>query len=260
MPGKCSFNIQWLFKDKFQLWLLKDPDQRCAKCRLCSKSFDISNTGEAALVSHMRGRKHTATAASISNSIREFVDVGDNVTAVTPTPTQTTIAVAAISTARQTNLDASDVTTTKVLKAEVLWALKVMNSHYSYKLSEDAACLFQATFPNSQFAGRFACGEKKCSYVCTYGLAPYFKKLIVKEVSQQPAYVMLFDESPNKHLQSKQMDLHVRLRDGPEVKFIGHPLAANIVEKLSKTLSETGLLNLMKLSIDGPNVNWKVFN
>lgn len=192
------------------MWLLTDPDQRPAKYRLCSKSFDISSMGEVGLVNHMKGKKHMAAAECCrSNSVREFFRPGNGVTAVSSAPTQTAIdAAAAISTARQTNLNAS---TTEVLKAEVLWALKVMNSHYSYKSSEDVARLFQAMFPDSQIAKRFACGEKKCSYVCTYGLAPYFKKLILKEVSQQTAYVVLFDES---HLQLKQMDFHVRLWDG----------------------------------------------
>lgn len=50
----------------------------------------------------------------------------------------------AILTARQTNLDTS--TTTEDLKSEVLWVLKIMNSHYSYKSSEDVARLLQAMF------------------------------------------------------------------------------------------------------------------
>lgn len=79
-------------------------------------------------------------------------------------------------------------------------------------------------------------------------------------------YVVLFDESLNKHLQSKQMDIHVRLWDGPEVKtkyigseFLGHSTAIDVVEKISKMLSETELRNLLQLSRDGPHVNWKVF-
>ncbi|KAJ4946065.1 hypothetical protein JOQ06_023740 [Pogonophryne albipinna] len=70
----------------------------------------------------------------------------------------------------------------------------------------------------------------------------------------------------NHHLQSKQMDVHVRLWDGAEVKtkyigseFLGHSTAIDIMEKMSKELSETGVNNLIQLSMDGPHVNWKVF-
>lgn len=42
-------------------------------------------------------------------------------------------------------------------------------------------------------------------------------------------------------------------------EFLGHSSAADIVKKLTKMLSETGLRNLLQLSMDGPYVNWKVF-
>ncbi|KAL7388776.1 hypothetical protein ABVT39_020436 [Epinephelus coioides] len=83
---------------------------------------------------------------------------------------------------------------------------------------------------------------------------------------QQTAYVVLFDESLAHHLQSKHMDLHVRLWDGAEVKtkyvgseILGHSTAVDIVEKISNALSETEVNNLIQLSMDGPHVNWKAF-
>lgn len=49
---------------------------------------------------------------------------------------------------------------------------------------------------------------------------------------------MLFDESLNHYLQTKQLDMHVRLWDGSEVKtkyigseFMGHSSAHDIAEK-----------------------------
>lgn len=63
------------------------------------------------------------------------------------------------------------------------------------------------------------------------------------------------------------MDPHVRIWDGGEVKtryvgseFLGHATAQDIVERMQNVLSETGMKNLVQLSMDGPNVNWKVFN
>lgn len=76
----------------------------------------------------------------------------------------------------------------------------------------------------------------------------------------------LFDESLNHYLQTKQLDVHVRLWDGPEVKtkyigseFLGHSTAKDVVEKLNNLLSQLGITNLIQISMDGPNVNWKVF-
>ncbi|KAL3042124.1 hypothetical protein OYC64_020135 [Pagothenia borchgrevinki] len=256
MPGKCSFNNVWLLKDKYQLWLSKDTDPRRAKCKLCFKIIDISNMGEAALASHMKGTKHQTAAAVASSamSISTFMNVD-----AANTPSNAT----SVSTAtKQTTLNVPS--KHEVIKAEILWIY--MDSHYSYKSSEDTSRLFAAMFPDSEIAAQFACGESKCSYVCTYGLAPYFKRIILTDVSKQTTYVVLFDETTNHHLQSKQMDLHVRLWDGAEVKtkyigseFLGHSTAIDIIEKMSKGLSETGVNNLIQLSMDGPHVNWKVF-
>ncbi|KAJ8273428.1 hypothetical protein GJAV_G00101510 [Gymnothorax javanicus] len=75
-----------------------------------------------------------------------------------------------------------------------------------------------------------------------------------------------FPFEAGQEFESKQMDLHVRLWDGAEVKtkyigskFLGHSTAVDIVEKTSKVLSETGVHNLIQLSMDGPHVNWKAF-
>lgn len=258
MPGKCRFNNVWLLKDNYQLWLSKDTDPRRAKCKLCSKIIDISNMGEAALASHMKGTKHQTTAAAVASSA--MVSTFMNVDAANTPSNSTSVSTAT----KQTTLNVPS--KHEVIKAEILWALKIMDSHYSYKSSEDTSRLFAAMFPDSEIAAQFACGESKCSYVCTYGLAPYFKRLILTDVSKQTAYVVLFDETMNHHLQSKQMDVHVRLWDGAEVKtkyigseFLGHSTAIDIMEKMSKELSETGVNNLIQLSMDGPHVNWKVF-
>ena len=58
MPGNCSFNDVWLHKPVFKEWLRRvEGQQRKARCNACSKEFDIGNMGEAALTSHMDGKK-----------------------------------------------------------------------------------------------------------------------------------------------------------------------------------------------------------
>lgn len=197
------------------------------------KTFDISNMGEAALVSHMKSKKHQAVA-SATNSLA----ITDFMSTVSTERASSNITFSSASATKQTTITGTCDSKNEVLKAEILWALKVMNSHYSFKSSEDTSKLFAAMFPDSEIAKRFACGERKCAYVCTFGIAPHFKKLLLSEVSNQTKYVMLFDESLNHHLQSKQMDLHVRLWDGAEVKtkyigseFLGHSTAVDLVEK-----------------------------
>ncbi|XP_019127348.1 uncharacterized protein LOC109141461 [Larimichthys crocea] len=250
MPGKCSFNSAWLSKESYQQWLARDGDQGRARCKFCMKSFDVSNMGEAALVSHLKGKKHQVLASATNRlAITDFMT-----TVTTERPSTSSVVLSAATKQSTISSDSKN----EVLKAEILWALKVMNSHYSFKSSEDTSKLFGAMFPDSEIAKRFACGERKCAYMCTFGIAPHFKKLLLSEVSSQTTYVMLFDESLNHHLQSKQMDLHVRLWDGAEVKtkyigseFLGHSTAIDLVEKISNALAETGVKNLIQLSMDG---------
>ena len=61
------------------------------------------------------------------------------------------------------------VTRDETLKTEILWALKTIMSHYSYKSCEGTSKLFQAMFPDSRIASQFACGEKKCAYLSVLG-------------------------------------------------------------------------------------------
>ena len=100
------------------------------------------------------------------------------------------------------------VTKDNVLKAETLWTLKLITSHYSFNSSKDTSQLFSAMFPDSQIARQFACGERKAAYCCAFGLAEHFKKLLQNSVSGP--FVVLFDESLNTKMQEKQMDVHVR--------------------------------------------------
>ena len=101
------------------------------------------------------------------------------------------------------------VTRDKTLNAEILWALKAIMSHYSYKSCEGTSKLFQVMFSDSRIVNQFSCGEKKCAYLICFGLAPHFKQLLKDVVKSEEAYVLMFDESLNSVCQSKQMDIHI---------------------------------------------------
>ena len=50
-------------------------------------------------------------------------------------------------------------------------------------------------FPDSNIAKNFACGKTRCSYIVTFGLAPYFKGLLNDTLSSLDCFVAMFDES-----------------------------------------------------------------
>ena len=77
-------------------------------------------------------------------------------------------------------------------KAEILWALKTVMSHFSYNSSTNIADVFRAMFPDSAIAQKMNCGPTKLSYLICFGIAPYFKQQLLKEAQ---CYVISFDES-----------------------------------------------------------------
>ena len=56
---KCIFNDSWLVDERFKEWIDKSDSKWKARCKFCSKDFDISNMGVAALTTHVSGKKHS---------------------------------------------------------------------------------------------------------------------------------------------------------------------------------------------------------
>ena len=112
---------------------------------------------------------------------------------------------------QQCGMLANFVAKNDVLSAEIVWTLQTISAHYSYKSNEKVGKIFQAMFPDSMIASKFACGEKKTAYLCAFGLAKHFKELLIDEV--KGAFTILLDGSLNKS-QQKQMDIHIRFWAG----------------------------------------------
>ena len=63
------FNIDWLNRGEYKDWLLpEDSDPTKARCKICRKTFSISNMGEKAVRSHTKGKKH-ASSLKVSQGI-----------------------------------------------------------------------------------------------------------------------------------------------------------------------------------------------
>ena len=111
-----------------------------------------------------------------------------------------------------------------------------------------------------------SCSEKKCAYLSTFGIRPYFQSLLLSKVKSANEYVLLFDESLNSNLQIKQLDIHIRFWEGSQVssrfdtsEFLGHADADCLHEKLLDCCTAIGKPDLLQMSMDGPNVNWKTY-
>ena len=93
------------------------------------------------------------------------------------------------------------------LKAEVLRACKVIYNHYCYKFWEGKSQLFQQMFPESAIAKNFKYEEHKCAFLVLFDLAPYFQVSASSKLNK--ILVCLFDDNPNRNMQTKQMDIPV---------------------------------------------------
>ena len=110
--------------------------------------------------------------------------------------------------------------------------------------------------------------ETKSMYTMVYGVAPFLQSLLAKQIRDSREYVLLFDETLNVELQKKQMDILVRGWFGGEVSsryyksvFFGHGTAVDLEEVLHSHVEDSlGYSGMLQLSMDGPAVNWALFN
>lgn len=260
MPGKCNFQHAWLTSAAYKEWISPDTsNSHRAKCKVCAKTFDVSSMGESALKSHMKSAKHVEnmTATTAHSTVRSHFTAVDK-QRVEPTPSSST------------SLDVSSLCKAheSVIDAEILWTLKMVTAHYSYKSSAHTGDLFKKMFPDSEIAKAFSCSERKSAYVVCHGLRPFFLSCLQRELEQSDGYTVLFDESLNDYLQRKQMDIHVRYWSTMPERvttrfytsvFMGHSTAEDLQEKLLGALEDLPLARAVQLSMDGPNVNLKCF-
>ena len=278
----CTFNSDWMdtsLNPQF-LWVrpVKDSSQK-AMCSLCKKTFSLSNMGRQALISHMDSDKHKKYEKSNLTNIDSFFK---RVSVPTPNHQST----APVSTTKEQNAQnkkeqnsskilsevnspngnqimSAYVRKDDVLKSEILWALKVIDSHFSYNSSKNIKELLKLMFPDSKIADKMTLGSTKLSYLITHGLAPYFHDELMKLIDSP--YVLCFDEAFNEISKKGQMDLVIRFWDSSvnqvtsrylSSSFMGHSTAQDILEHFLEASNELKLCNLIQISMDGPNVNW----
>ena len=153
-----------------------------------------------------------------------------------------------------------------VFSAEIYWTLDYINNHVSYNSSKGKAGLFRFMFPDSDIAKRFSCDATKMLYLAAFGIASCLSSRLAARVKSCDVYVLLFDETLNKPLQEKQLDVLVHYWDGDMIAsryfdshFMGHAKDKDLYEPMRSYADTFGMRKSLQLSMDGPNVNWKLF-
>ena len=170
MPGNCSFNYLWLQDKELKEWIAPHPKLKTmAVCTACGSDFDIANNGISAVRSHAKGSKHkknvkSQAEKSASSKIGDFFTSTSSHPVVDSPSTSGTAPPPSTATASKKNVSVSDfVSRDETLKAEILWALKTVSSHLSFKCANKTPWLFTSMFPDSKIAGKFSMSEKKCA-------------------------------------------------------------------------------------------------
>ena len=152
----------------------------------------------------------------------------------------------------------------KILKAEIYLVLIAIKNNYSFASLSDLAEVYSEIFEDSDIAKRIKLSDKKVRYIINFGLAPYFKAEILKDIGESN-FVIHFDETTTKQAK-KQLDICLSYWSETQGKvvysycdsyFLGHADAKILLNKLLHFLEVNNLKveKLIQLSMDGPNTN-----
>lgn len=288
MSKQTLFNNDWCDKELnpgWAKWLESDPKSiYSAKCLACKKTFQLSNMGRQAIVSHETGPKHQKNVKNYLGVKQSLLDCFNKAAEV---KIQSKGAESISSSVPHSNLEAPQDTATcsveavsshpreiskfflndQVTKAEILWCLRTVMTHSSFRSNSDLPEIFRMMFPDSDIAKKFKLKKDKTAYTICFGLAPLFRNELFTIISSVETFVICFDESLNKVVQKGQMDIHIRFwktnsntattRYLTSV-FLGHSDAKSLLESLKSSIPPSEMQKVLQLSMDGPNVNHKV--
>ena len=107
------------------------------------------------------------------------------------------------------------------MRGEIYFSMSHSVKHHTFNSSKHSGVLFETMFPDSKIAKQFACGPSKMAYMTSFGLAPYFSEILIKQLSEVPFYSISFDESYNCVVKKEQLDVLVRYYDVERSKVVG---------------------------------------
>ena len=264
MPGgKTHFSPEWLTTTDRNGHLLSVWCKPCkqsaftAFCEICNKTVRCDNQGLPQLLQH----SETSTHKSLVENIAEGKQLVLKVSTLGQQANNTAPKICAVSQKDQST------------KAELIWAMKVVSSSYSYSSCDGLIETLHAMFPGVIPDG-FTMSSSKVSYLISEATGPFFHDLAVSDVkASKLPYSLQYDETTNKQVQ-KQLDICVRYWSVASNQvnvhhlatvLMGHATGDLLSKELLKSITDNGLpLNLLLvLGSDGPNVNkkvWKVVN
>ena len=256
---KSSFQDEWLSNEVYKKWVKKvTDDKHKAYCKVCMKSFSVSGLGVKALEIYSKGKIHMQKCPSNQQQLQFQLDKSDEPADSSGNKDQSTPTCIKQTTAQSCFIKQN------AIKAEIMWALEVIMSNYSYRSCASKSELFSVMFNDSDIAKDFSLGKTKLSYNICYGIAPHFRGMLIDCLKEVPFYSLSFDESYNNALKKGQMDLHVRYwEDAKNIvvtryldsSFMGKSSAQDVYTHFKSCAKSLEDAKYLQISSDGPNVN-----
>ena len=289
MPGgKTHFKKDWLLHTdglghKISSWCQLSNEVGKAFCAICKKTFRCDNQGLPQLLQHARGQSHKTLAIEILSG-SQMVFAPTQSTEPGKTFGNLTTNVASVSTASVVSNQQETQTVKKqssgtlqcislkdeATKAELIWAMKVVGSHYSYASCDNINDTLEAMFPG-KIPDNFTMSSSKVSYLVSEATGPYFKQVVADDVKNSGSpFTLQYDETTNAQV-NKQLDIKIRYWSSAQSQVVvhhlqtylmGHATGRQLAEKIISAVQDNGIAlgQLQMLESDGPNVNKTVWN
>ena len=185
----------WLRNPLYSAWILLGKVDSLVRCKWCCKDVDISNMGESALKSHMKGKKnidHTPSdnCQSLNTHLQKSKKNEEPITrqVITNSSLATNKNQAAI----------DNIHKRKCNSCRNSMDFKTVESKFSLRSCDGASALFLEMFPDSKMAHGFSLSSTKCNYILNFGLGPFFKTIFLIEV-KSPYFTTKTSERTNGH-------------------------------------------------------------
>ena len=112
---------------------------------------------------------------------------------------------------QQSSLSNPFIISDQVTRSELIWVMRCVESNKSKNSVGADTLLFPLMFPDSEVAQKFQLGRTKLSYMISYGLVPYFRDILDKQLTSCDNFRISFDEAFNDVSQKKTNGYHRKI-------------------------------------------------
>ena len=99
----------------------------------------------------------------------------------------------------------------QVIKAELIWLLKMVQSDFSFRSADNMVEMLRLLDKEDKIFPRLTLGRQKCSYYITHALYPFYLEALIQRILEAPAYTLGVDGGSFKVRGLKKMiDIVIR--------------------------------------------------